>query len=72
MVQGTPSLLTDQSQAHQNAVNENFPPSGLHLCAPVVSARRTGEERKGRENGGEAGHRGGKAVGVGIRLSLCL
>lgn len=72
MVQETPSLFTDQSQTHQNAVNEHFPPSGLHLPAPVVLAQRAGDAGGGRRNGGEAGHPGGKAVRVGIRLSLCL
>lgn len=66
--QETPLLFTDQSQTHQNAVNEHFPPSGLHLPAPVVSAQRAGDAAEW----GEAGHWGGKAVRVGIRLSFRL
>lgn len=50
MVQETPSLFTDQSQTHQNAVNEHFPPSGLHLPAPVVLAQRA-RDAGGGQNG---------------------
>lgn len=32
VVQEPPSLFTDQSQTHQNAVNEHFPPGGLHFA----------------------------------------
>lgn len=72
VVQETPSLFTDQSQTHQNAVNEHFPPSGLHLPAPVVLAQRAGDAGGGVAKWGEAGHWGGKATRFGIRLSFCL
>lgn len=72
MVQETPSLFTDQSQTHQNAVNEHFPPSGLHLPAPVVLAQRAGDAGGGVAKWGEAGHWGGKATRFGIRLPFCL
>ncbi len=65
-------MFTDQSQTHQNAVNEHFPPSGLHLPAPVVLAQRAGDAGGGWQSRGEAGHWGGKAARVGIRFSFCL
>lgn len=58
MVQETPSLFTDQSQTHQNAVNEHFPPSGLHLPAPVVLAQRARDAR------GRGGSKMGLSIGV--------
>lgn len=60
MVQETPSLFTDQSQTHQNAVNEHFPPSGLHLPAPVVLAQRA---RDAREGGGQ---QNGESLSIGV------
>lgn len=71
MVRETPSLFTDQSQTHQNAVNEHFPPSGLHLPAPVVLAQGAGDA-----GGGSTGARLGTGVerqsGLGLGcLSVC-
>lgn len=68
----TPSLFTDQSQTHQNAVNEHFPPSGLHLPAPVVLALRAGDAGGGWQNGEMLGIGVERQPGLGLGcLSVC-
>lgn len=74
VVQEPPSLFTDQSQTHQNAVNEHFPPSGLHFActcgfSPGGQWLRIGGEA---QQVGATGHWGGKATSVWIRPHFLL